>query len=126
MYFSVTDPLGTLDPNLSDVAKFLSAYLDNDEKFHKFGAQLVGAKSIDLVTIKKQKVELQQKCLQLIELWIKSTKSLKWLDLIQAASKSNLGGLAMALTAELQVNDWGKYYVTGFAKRGLIRGIINI
>ena len=70
--FSVSDPPSILDPNLSDAAKFLTAYLENDENFHKFGAQLVSAKLIDVTIIKQKKVELQEKCLKLIELWIKN------------------------------------------------------
>ena len=92
-----------MDPNLSDVAKFLSTYL-NDDKFHKFGAQLVSGKSMDVTLIKKKKVELEEKCSKLIELWIKSVKGPKWQHLAQAASKSNLEGLATALTKELQLN----------------------
>ena len=103
-YFSVTDPPSIMDPNLSDVAKFLSAHLDDDHDFHKFGAQLVSAKSIDVTLIKKKKVELQEKCLKLIELWIKSVEGRKWQHLAQAASKSNLKGLATALTEELQLD----------------------
>ena len=102
-YISVTDPPSILDPNLSDVAKFLSAYLD-DEDFHKFGAQLVSAKLVEVTIIKKKEVELQKKCLQLIELWIKSVKGPKWQHLAQAASKSNLEGLATDLNKQLQLN----------------------
>ena len=103
-HFSVTDPPSILDPNLSDVAKFLSAYLENDENFHKFGAQLVRAKSIDVIIIKQKKVELQEKCLQLIQLWIRNVKGPEWQHLVEAASKSDLEGLATALTEELQLN----------------------
>ena len=102
--FSVTDPPSILDPNLSDVAKFLSAYLNDDQDFHKFGAQLVSAKLTDVTLIKKKKIELQEKCLKLIELWIQSIKGPKWEHLAQAASESNLEGLATALTEELQSN----------------------
>ena len=112
--------------------------MENDQDFLKFGAQLMSAKSINVAIIDKQKVELQEKCLQLMELWIQSAKSPKWQHLAQAASKSNFEGLAMALTEELQLNSQkelqesvdetnrGKYYVTGFAKRGLISAIVDI
>ena len=78
--------------------------MDDDQDFHKFGAQLVSGKSIDVTLIKKKKVELQEKCLKLIELWIRSVNGPKWQHLAQAASKSNLEGLATALTEELQLN----------------------
>ena len=83
---------------------FLSAYLDNDEEFHKFGTKLVSAKPLEVTIIKKKEVGLQKKCSQLIELWIKSVKGPKWQHLAQAASKSNLEGLATVLTEELQSN----------------------
>ena len=102
-YISVTDPPSIVDPNLSDVANFLSTYLD-DEYFHKFGAQLVSAKLVEVTIIKKKEVELQKKCLQLIELWIKSVKDPKWQHLAQAASKSNLKGLVTGLNEQLQLN----------------------
>ena len=89
---------------MSDVAKFLSVYLDDDENFHKFGAQLVSAKLIDVTLIKEKKIELQEKCLKLIKLWIQSVKGPKWQHLVQAASESNLEGLATALIEELQSN----------------------
>ena len=104
-HFSVTDPPGILDPNLSDVAKFLSVYLENDENFHKFGAQLVSAKPLEVTIIKQKKVELQKKCLELIELWIRNVNGPKWQHLAQAASKSKLKGLATVLSEELQLND---------------------
>ena len=78
--------------------------MDDDEEFHKFGAQLVSAKPIEVTIIKKKEVGLQKKCSQLIELWIKSVKDPKWQHLAQAASKSNLEGLATVLNEELQSN----------------------
>ena len=103
-YFSVTDPPSVLDPNVSDVAKFLSVYLENDENFHKFGAQLVSAKPLEVTIIKQKKVELKKKCLQLIELWITNVKGPEWQHLVEAASKSDLEGLATDLTDQLQLN----------------------
>ena len=64
----------------------------------------MSAQLIIVTIIKQKKVELQKKCLQLIELWIKSVKGPKWQHLAQAASKSKLEGLATALTEELQWN----------------------
>ena len=78
--------------------------MNDDHDFHKFGAQLVSAKLTDVTLIKKKKIELQEKCLMLIELWIQSVKGPKWQHLAQAASESNLEGLATALTEELQLN----------------------
>ena len=78
--------------------------MDDDEEFHKFGAQLVSAKPIEVTIIEKKEVGLQKKCSQLIELWIKSVKGPKWQPLAQAASKSNLEGLATVLNEELQSN----------------------
>ena len=103
-YFSVTDPPSILDPTSSDVAEFLSVLLHDDQDFHRFGAQLLSAKPLEVTIIKQKKVELQEKCLRLIELWIKSVKGPKWQHLVEAASKSNLEGLATALTEELQLN----------------------
>ena len=103
-HFAVTDPPSILDPNLSDVAKFLSVYLENDENFHKFGAQLVSTQLINVTIIKQKKVELQKKCLELIELWIRNVNGPKWQHLAQAASKSKLEGLATVLSEELQLN----------------------
>ena len=62
------------------------------------------AKPMEVNIIKKKELELQKKCLQLIELWIKSVKGPKWQHLAQAASKSNLEGLATVLNEELQLN----------------------
>ena len=78
--------------------------MNDDHDFHKFGAQLVSAKLTDVTLIKKEKIKLQEKCLKLIELWIQSVKGPKWEHLAQAASESNLEGLATALTKELQWN----------------------
>ena len=47
------------------------------------------------------KPKLEDKCLGLIELWIRSVNACKWQDLIEAANKSGFGGLATALTEEL-------------------------
>ena len=128
-YFSVTDPPSILDPNLSDVAKFLSAYLESDENFQKFGAQLVRAKSIDVIIIKQKKVELQENCLKLIELWIKNVKGPKWQHLVQAASKSDLEGLATVLTEKLQLNGQKELQESVDGTRGgkyKIASIINL
>ena len=64
----------------------------------------MSAKLIDVTIIKKKKIELQEKCLKLMELWIQSVKGLKWQHLVQAANECNLEGLATALTEELQSN----------------------
>ena len=78
--------------------------MDGNQDFHKFGTQLVSAKPLEVTIIKQKKVELQEKCSLLIELWIRSIKGPKWQHLVDAASKSNLEGLATALTEELQLN----------------------
>ena len=100
--FSVCDPPSTLDPNLPDVAKFLSVHFENNSDFYKFGAELVNDKILDVKVIQQDSnKKLGDKCLGLIELWISSVKAPKWQDLIEAASKSGFGGLATALTEEL-------------------------
>ena len=101
--FSVLDPPSALDENLPDIAKFLSVHLENDSNFYKFGAQLVSHKKIDVKGIQQDttKARLEDKCLELIELWIRSVKDSKWSDLLEAAEKSGFGGLVTALIAEL-------------------------
>ena len=64
----------------------------------------MSAKLIDVFIIKQKKEDLQEKCLKLIELWMRSVKGPKWLHLVEAASKSNLDGLATALSEWLQLN----------------------
>ena len=90
-----------MDPNLVDVAKYLSVHLGNDADFYKFGAQLVSNKKVDVQIIRQDGTKsLPNKCLALIELWIRSAVDPKWQDLIKAASASGFGGLATALTTE--------------------------
>ena len=98
--FSVNDPPDAMDPFLIDVAKFLSVYLENED-FHKFGAELVSNKKIDVQVIQQDTTKnLPNKCLALIKLWINSVAGAKWEDLINAAEASNLDGIATALTGE--------------------------
>ena len=98
--FSVDDPPDAMDPFLIDVAKFLSVHLKNED-FHKFGAELVSNRKIDVQVIQQDTTKkLPNKCLALIELWINSVAGPKWKDLIKAAEASNLDGIATALTAE--------------------------
>ena len=90
-----------MDPFLIDVAKFLSVHLENYEDFHKFGAELVSNKKVYVKIIQQDTTKkLPNKCLALIELWIKSVAGAKWEDLIKAAEASDLDGIATALTAE--------------------------
>ena len=99
--FSVDDPPHVMDPNLVNVAKYLSVYLGNDADFYKFGAQLVSNKKVDVQIIRKDTTKsLPKKCLALIELWITSVTGSKWQDVIEAASVSGFGGLATTLKAE--------------------------
>ena len=118
--FSVDDPPSTLDPNLPDVAKFLSVHFENNSDFYKFGAELVNDKKIDVKVIQQDltKPKLGDKCLGLIELWISSVKAPKWQDLVEAASKSGFNGLATALTEEL---DSQKEPLSGSVKKLDIR-----
>ena len=101
--FSVDDHPHALDQNLPDVAKFLSIHLKNDSNFYKFGVELVSGKKLDakVIELDKTKPKLEDKCSELIELWISIVEGPKWQDLIEAASKSGFSGLATALTAEL-------------------------
>ena len=89
-----------MDPNLVDVAKYLSVHLGNDADFYKFGVQLVSNK-VNVKVIGQDTKSLPNKCLALIELWIRSVVDPQWQDLTEAASASGFGGLATALTAEL-------------------------
>ena len=89
-----------MDPNLVDVAKYLSVHLGNDADFFKFGVQLVSDKKLDVKVIAQDTKSLPNKCLALIELWIRSVVDPKWQDVIKAASASSFDGLATALTAE--------------------------
>ena len=100
--FSVDDFPDVLDPNLPDVAKFLGVHLKDGSNFYKFGAELVRDKRTSIKGIQQDmtKPELEKKCLELIELWICNVVELKWQDLVEAANKSGLGGLATALAAE--------------------------
>ena len=109
--FSVVTPPSILDPNLPDVAKFLSVHLENDSNFYRFGVHLVSDKKLDVKSIQQDKTtpRLEDKCLRLIELWIRSVKGLKWQDLIEAATKSGFGGLATVLNAELSATNGGNY-----------------
>ena len=100
--FSVDDPPDAMDPFLINVAKFLSVYLENHEDFYTFGAELVSDKKVDVKIIQQDATKkLPNKCLALIELWIKSVAGRKWTDLIKAAEASDLGGFATTLTAEI-------------------------
>ena len=100
--FSVDDHPHALDHNLPDVAKFLSVHLKNDSNFYKFGVELVSGKKLDakVIELDKTKPKLEDKCLELIELWISIVGGPKWQHLIEAASKSGFSGLATTLTTE--------------------------
>ena len=101
--FSVDNHPHALDQNLPDVAKFLSIHLENDSNFYKFGVELVSGKKLDAKVIELDKTipKLEDKCLELIKLWISVVEGPKWQDLIEAASKSGFSGLATALIVEL-------------------------
>ena len=53
-----------------------------------------------VIELDKTKPKLEDKCLELIELWINVVGGPKWQDLIEAASKSGFSGLATTLTTE--------------------------
>ena len=77
--------------------------MKNDSNFYKFGVELVSGKKLDtkVIELDKTKPKLEDKCSELIELWISIVEGPKWQDLIEAARKSGFSGLATALTAEL-------------------------
>ena len=61
----------------------------------------MGDKMLCVQTIgRDENKPLVNKCLELIELWIRSVKSSKWQNLVEAAEESGFGGLATALIAE--------------------------
>ena len=68
-------------------------------------------KRLDVKDIQRDtsKPRLKDKCLGLIELWIRNVNDPKWQDLREAASKSGLDGLATALTAEFTTTNAGNY-----------------
>ena len=47
----------------------------------------------------------QGKCLELIELWIKSTSDAQWEQLIKAAKEAGFGRLETALTTEFTISE---------------------
>ena len=100
--FSVEDPPDINDPNLSGVAKFLRVHLNDGSNFYKFGAELMPER--DRTSVKDIELNattaLHKKCLELIELWIRSVEGRKWQDLVEAAKNSGFGGLATALATE--------------------------
>ena len=90
-----------MDPNLVEVAKFLSVYLENDENFYQFGVALVSNRKVDVKIIARDPSKsLPNRCLALLELWIRSAVDPQWQDLIEAARASGFGGLARALAAK--------------------------
>ena len=98
--FSVEDPPDITDPNLSDVAKFLSVRLNDGPDFYRFGAELMSRDRTSVRAIQQDTTKLDKKCLELIELWINRVEGREWQDLVEAARKSGFGGLATALAAE--------------------------
>ena len=98
--FSVEDPPDINDPNLSGVAKFLRVYLNDGVNFYKFGAALMPKDRTSVKDIQLNAATVHKKCLELIELWIRSVQGQNWQDLVEAANNSGFGGLAMALAAE--------------------------
>ena len=121
--FLVDDPPDVMDPNLVDVAKYLSVHVGNDADLYKFGAQLVSNKKVDVQIIRKDTISLPKKCLALIELWITSITGPKWQDVIEAASVSGFGGLATTLTDEFgsqKEQQKEKQVVSGDNYKGII------
>ena len=104
--FSVDDYPHTLDKNLTDVVKLLSNHLKNNSNFGTFAAELLSDTKFDakVIVLDKTKPKLEDKCLELLELWIWLLEGSKWQDLIEAARKSGFSGLAsrlaVAFTAE--------------------------
>ena len=91
-----------MDPNLPDIANFLSAQLGSAENFYKFGEKLVGkSKRADVMNIKNHESRVDTMCLRLIKLWISNVKDAEWRDLVKAASDSDFHGLAGTLAKEL-------------------------
>lgn len=78
--------------------------MENDLNFYKFGVRLVSSDkkvAVKIIQGDSTKPKLEDKCLALIELWVRSVKGPKWQDLTEAASKSSFDGFATALTTEL-------------------------
>ena len=103
--FSVDDPPDILDENLSAVANLISAHLSSNlANFYKFGANLLSDKKVEVKVIEQgnnpNRPGFQGKCLELIELWIKSTAGAQWEQLMKAANESGFGGLETTLRAE--------------------------
>lgn len=96
--FSVTDPPDFLDPNLREVARLMSVYLN--DVFYKYGVELLPDKKFELKGYETSNTILQDKCLKLVELWINSRHDAKWKQLIEAANRCGLGGLERALNEE--------------------------
>ena len=113
-----------MDPNLIDVAKYLTVYLQNDAHFYKFGVKLVSNEKVTVKVIEQGTKSLQNKCLELIELWIRSVVDPKWQDLIEAASASGFNGLAKALTTEFG-SQRGSQKEKRAVGGGNYKGIIN-
>ena len=87
--FSVEDPPDISDPNLSGVAMFLRVHLNDEVNFYKFGAALMPKDRISVRAIQQDTTKLDKKCLELIELWIRSVRGRKWQDLVEAANNSD-------------------------------------
>ena len=121
-----------MDPNLIDVAKYLSVHLGNDADFYRFGVHLVSNRKVDVKIIAQDTKSLPDKCLALIELWIRSVVDPKWRDVIEAAGASGFGGLATTLTTEFGSQQGSqkeqqkeKQAVGGGYGGGNYKGIIN-
>ena len=102
--------------------------MGNDADFYKFGVKLVSNEEVTVKVIEQGTKSLQNKCLELIELWIKRVVDPKWQDLIEAASVSGFNGLAKALTTEFgsqQGSQRGRQKEKRAVGGGNYKGIVN-
>ena len=109
--FEVCDPPYFADPNLIDVADFLSFHLRSDENFNKFADKLL-PENIGVLNIRDSQQQRRDKCLELLKLWITTVAGAKWPDLRDAANACGLAGVAQALTGKFGkwVEIGGNYY----------------
>ena len=94
--------------DIIEVAKKISAALENDTELDKFGMHLLDTKDKqDLISIHQREklISLEEKCKNLLELWSKRTAVPKWEQVIETLQKVNLNQLAAQLETALRPQD---------------------
>lgn len=105
-FISVSNPPNDWDK--STIVPKLSVALGTNNEWKRFGMRLLGVNNtsdLDLISQNPEATNLTNKCMALLELWMKRTAQPKWENVIQALNDIQLFALAAELERALKTDD---------------------